>query len=211
MGSEILLVVTGSDEDVAELQAAAGDDYVLLVAEDALQCIQMAGQSPRLIVVSDQVAEPDSACADIRKDPLGSAAPMILLADEDSRLSTADVDGVVSRPVDSGVLVAWLQVAHRIAQLRRGHLSCGGVTKQNCEQLLRSFARLSHAVNNPLQALYATVDMLMLNHGLTEEASSLASEVITHAGRVAQLVAEASGEAKQVLQVVAPEKRTRVQ
>jgi len=210
MGSEILLLVSEHDEDLTELKSAAGDDYSLLVASDAAQCLQLANQSPRLVLVSDRTAEPDSVCADIRKDPLGTAAPILLLTDEDSPSVTAGFDGFVSRPVDSAVLGAWLQASERIFELRHNRLACGSVSKEDCEQLLRTFARLSHAVNNPLQALYATVDMLMLNHGLSNEASALASEAITHAGRVAQLVAEASAEAKQVLRAVAPERHTPV-
>jgi hypothetical protein len=209
MGSDILLLVSDCDEDAVALQAAAEDACSLLVAADAAQCLLLMSQSPSIILVSDRVNDVAAVCAEIQKDhPAGASTPIVLLADNDAFPDT-DTDGVIRRPIDSAVLVAWLQASQLLAQTRQ-NTACGIVDKQDCEQLLRSFARLSHAVNNPLQALYATVDMLLLNHELTQEAAALTSEIITHASRVAKLVAEASGKAKQALKSVAPERPTQV-
>ena len=215
MGSDILLLVSHCDEDAVALQAAMEDACNLVVAADAAQCIQLISQSPHMILVSDRISGRISGvaavCAEIRKDPLGACTPLVILADQDAS-PDADIDavsdGVIRRPIEPAVLTAWLQATQRLAQMRQN--LAGDAGTQDFEQLLQSFARLSHAVNNPLQALYATVDMLLLNHGLTPEAAALTSEIITHASRVAKLVAEASGKAKQALQAVAPERPTQV-
>lgn len=212
MGSDILLLVSDCDRDAVALQAAAEDTCNLLVAADAAQCVQLMSQSPSMILVSDCVSDVSAVCAEIRKDPAGAFTPIVILADRDASSDTdtdAVSDGVIRRPIDSAVLAAWLQAVQRLAQMRQ-NLTCSIADKQDCEQLLQSFARLSHAVNNPLQALYATVDMLLLNHELTQEAAALTSEIINHASRVSKLVAEASGKAKQALQAAAPERPTQV-
>jgi len=216
MGSDILLLVSDCDEDAVAIQAAVKDTCNLVVAADAAQCLQLISQSPHMILVSDRVSNRVSdrisgvaaVCAEIRKDPAGACTPLVILADQEA-YPGADTDGVIRRPIEPAVLTAWLQATQRLAQMRQ-NLSCSGADKQDLEQLLQSFARLSHAVNNPLQALYATVDMLLLNHGLSQEAAALTSEIITHAGRVAKLVAEASAKAKQALQMNAPERPTQV-
>ncbi|MCX5770180.1 MAG: hypothetical protein NTZ09_07910 [Candidatus Hydrogenedentes bacterium] len=212
MGSDILLLVSDCDEDAVALQAAAEDTCNLLVAANAAQCLQLISQSPQMILVSDRVSDSPggvaAVCAEIRKDHVGACTPLIILADQDVSPDATDTDGVIRRPIDPAVLSAWLQATQRLAQLRRNLAT--DTEKQDLQQLLQSFARLSHAVNNPLQALYATVDMLLLNHGLSQEAAALASEIITHAGRVAKLVAEASGKAKLALQSLATERPTQV-
>ena len=215
MGSDILLLVSDCDEDAVALQAAAQDNCNLLVAVDAAQCLQLMSHSPSLILVSDRVSGRVSGvaavCAEIRKDHVGACTPLIILADQDvspDADTDAVSDGVIRRPIDPAVLSAWLQATQRLAQLRRNLAT--DTEKQDLQQLLQSFAKLSHAVNNPLQALYATVDMLLLNHGLSQEAAALTSEIITHAGRVAKLVAEASGKAKLALQPLATERPTQV-
>lgn len=205
MGSDILLLVSDSDEDAVSMQVAIGDCCSLLVAPDAAQCLQLASHSPCLILISDRFSgDPVTLCGDLRKDSVGVFAPIVLLADPGVTPDTADADGVLTRPIEVAGLRAWLQAAQRLAQMRQ---SQGGI---NAQELLVSFSRLSHAVNNPLQALYATVDMLLLNHGLSPEATALASEIITHAGRVAKIVAEASSEAKKALKAAAPQKPSQV-
>ena len=216
MGSDIILLVSDCDEDAVAIQAAAEETCNLVVAVNAAQCLQLMSHSPSLILVSDRVSDRISGvaavCAEIRKDPVGACTPLVILADQDASPDAADTDavsdGVIRRPIEPAVLTAWLQATQRLAQVRQNLASAAG--KPDLEQLLQSFAKLSHAVNNPLQALYATVDMLQLNHGLTPEAAALASEIITHAGRVAKLVAEASAKAKLALQPVTPQRPTQV-
>lgn len=213
MGSDILLLVSDCDQDAVALRAAAEDLCDLVVAADAAQCMQLLSQSPSIIIVSDRlnsatgcISDVASLCADIRKDPTGAFTPILVLAD-DGAFSDTDTDGVIRRPVQPAVLAAWLQAAQCMARMR---LNANVAEKQDCEQLLKSFAKLSHAVNNPLQALFATVDMLLLNNGLGEEATALTSQILTHAGRVAKIVAEASGKAKEALQPATAERPTQV-
>ncbi len=212
MGSDILLLVSDCDQDAIELQTAAGALCGLMLATSAAQCVQLMSQSPALVVVSDRlcggVSDVVAACTEARKDAIGTYAPVLIMSDGDS-LPDADTDGAIKRPVDPAVLAAWLQAAQCMAQMRQ-ELTCSVADKQNCEQLLKSFSKLSHAVNNPLQALFATVDMLLLNHSLSEEAAAMTSEILTHAGRVAKLVAEASGKAKQALRPAMAERPTQV-
>lgn len=209
MGSDILLLVSDSNEDAVSLQLAVDDGHSVLVAADAAQCVQLANHSPCLILVSDKINDDfQTLCGEIRKHPFCMFAPIVLLADPCAAPDLADADGVLTRPVEAGELRAWLQAAQRLTQLRQQMSGNNG--GKSSHELLVCFSRLSHAVNNPLQALYATVDMLLLNHGLSPEAAALTSEIITHAGRVAKIVAEASSDAKKALQTGVPQKPSQV-
>jgi hypothetical protein len=208
MGSDILLLVSDCDRDAVALSAAAEDLCGVVVATDAGQCIQFMSQSPSIVLVSDQLSDVAAVCADIRKDPAGAFTPILILTDQGA-FPDADTDGVIRRPVEASVLAAWVQAAQCIARMRQD-LTGAIAGKQDHEQLLNSFAKLSHAVNNPLQALYAVVDMLVLSQGLSDDATALTSEIITHAGRVANLVAEASEKAKLALKTTATERPSQV-
>jgi hypothetical protein len=217
MGSDILLLLTDSDDDAVEFKSAAGDLCSIVVATDVAQCAALVSQSPSIIVLSDRLlsdrlnrraSDIASACAEIRKETAGTFTPVLVVSDSDTDSNT-DTDGVIRRPVQFAVLAAWLQAAQCMAQMRQ-NMTSAIANNQDHEQLLKSFAKLSHAVNNPLQALFATVDMLLLNHGLSDQAAAMTTEILTHADRVAKLVAEASGKAKQALKPAAVERPTQV-
>lgn len=111
------------------------------------------------------------------------------------------VDGYVSKPVDGISLCAWVSAAMRLRVLQAELAKRPIEARPDGSPVIEAFATLSHTVNNPLQALYATVDMLLLTYPDDEKIESMASNIFTHAERVARTVADASASAKLLLRL----------
>ena len=111
----------------------------------------------------------------------------------------AGADGYLVKPIEDIALKAWVRASLRIRSLRRELSARRPSSHTTLEDTLRQFARLSHAVNNPLQALYASADVLSLTVPQSEQTQKLIVEILHHAERVAQMVAQASYQVKSYL------------
>lgn len=162
---------------------------------------------PDLILLDVVLPDMDGieVCRRLKSSPETAWIPVLLISalrrDDDSIRNglEAGADGYLTKPVEDIALRAWVRATLRISSLHRELVERVPSSNLSCEDLLRDFAKLSHAVNNPLQALHATVDMLMLSLPEDEESAKLVSEIFEHAERVAKLVAHASLQAKELL------------
>ena len=120
----------------------------------------------------------------------------------------AGAEGFLLKPIESTALRAWVKATLRISALQRELAAKTTSADASLEEVLRRFSKLSHAVNNPLQALYAAVDILTLH--LPEDAAMMALtvDILHYAEQVAQLVAQASLQAKALLPAVSHRARS---
>ena len=146
-----------------------------------------------------------SVCRHMKNNPKMAHIPVILMSavrQDDSSIQDgleAGAEGYLLKPVEDIAVRAWVRATLRISALQRELARSRGSHAPSREEVLRNFAKLSHAVNNPLQAIYASVDMLTLSLPESAEVDKLANEIFEHAERIAHLVAQASLHAKDVL------------
>lgn len=205
------ILIVDDDQVTAEVIRTFLEDegYSLSVVHDAGSALAFVAKTPDLDLVVLDVILPDlngiDVCKRLKGDPKTASVPIILisggLADDTSVRAglAAGADGYLQKPVEDVALRAWVKATLRISMLRRelaGQLALGASSHK---EALEEFAKLSHTVNNPLQALYATVDILALSVPQSDEIEALVSEILGHAERVAQIVARASLQAKAAL------------
>ncbi len=146
-------------------------------------------------------------CSQIRAMPAGANCSIILLAETGAIPSDSChtveglVDGYLSKPIDKLCFCAWINAVMRLRALQAELSRRMPEGQSDKDAVVEAFASLSHTVNNPLQALYATVDMLLLNYPDDEKIADLASNIFTHAEKVARAVTQASTQAKQFLKI----------
>ncbi len=202
-----------ADDDVTSLKVLEqllrkeGYESVPVGSGDEVFASLAAKGLPDLILLDVVLPDMDGieVCRRLKSNPETAWIPVLLISalrrDDDSirKGLEAGADGYLTKPVEDIALRAWVRATLRISSLHRELVKRAPSPNLSFEELLRDFAKLSHAVNNPLQALYATVDMLMLSLPEDEECAKLVSEIFEHAERVAKLVAHASLQAKDVL------------
>jgi CheY-like chemotaxis protein len=199
-----VLVVDDSPANLNVLsQLLARDAYTIRVAgsgADALEVARAQADQLDLILLDVALGDTDgiTVCKSLKGDPRTRAIPVVLISgvqtdDESiSRGLDAGAEGYLVKPITDNALRAWVRATLRISQLQRE------LTDQNAgraiteTELLRVFSSLSHAVNNPLQALYAAADTLALELPAESQEQALVGEIITQAEHVAQIVAGAS-------------------
>lgn len=146
-----------------------------------------------------------SVCRHVKENPKTAHVPVILMSAirrDDSSIEAgleAGAVGYLLKPVEDIALRAWVRATLRISALQRELADSRGHHTPSVEDVLETFAKLSHAVNNPLQAVYAGVDMLTLSLPENAEVDELTSEIFEHAETIAGLVAQASLHAKDLL------------
>jgi len=170
---------------------------------------EMVREDPAIKLLLLDVVLPDVdgivLCRELKEDPRTAHVPIILVSglrkdDQSVREGLeAGADGYLMKPIEDVALRAWVKATLRISALQQELAAQAPGPLPSHADALQGFAKLSHTVNNPLQALYATVDMLMLSLPESEEVSTLAADIFDHAERIAKLVAEASLQAEGLL------------
>lgn len=113
----------------------------------------------------------------------------------------SDAKGLLSWPADDVTLAAWIEAVRPLDMMsppmaaEEPAESPGGV----CSEMLQTFAKLSHAVNNPLQGIFGSVDIIAMNVPPDFPHHDRLQDVLKHAKEVAHLVRDASRTAKDAL------------
>jgi len=185
------------------------EPYDLVTVNTGRDALDMLEDGPMADLILLDVVLPDIdgilVCRHLKTNPKTADVPVILMSGlrtDDSSIRDgleAGAEGYLTKPVEEIPLRAWIKATMRINELQRelrGRKNGAEVTHQ---EVLEAFAKLSHAVNNPLQALYATVDMLSLALPDNEEVAALSADIFAYAEKVAKLVAQASIRAKSLI------------
>ena len=186
------------------------DEYTVLEASNGEAALDILRENSHVDFVVLDVLMPKidgvEVCRRIKADPKTASVPVILVSavrTDDSSIReglVAGADGYLPKPVESISLRAWVKAGLRIRALQSKLAERHAGPTHSANEVLQVFARLSHAVNNPLQALYATVDILTLSVPDDSEAAALAADIVSHAEEVADVVAEASVKASRLLE-----------
>lgn len=210
MPTASILIVDDNPVNLSVLRALLSrDDYDLVASDGGQSAIDLAKANPSFDLVMLDVAMPDldgiEVCRQIKADAATAHIPILLISayrtDEASIREglEAGADGYLTQPIEDMALRAWVKATLRISKLQR-ELTLRGNDGGSGTPLMERFAKLSHGVNNPLQALYAAADLLALEMDENSGGQELIHEIIDNAEQVAKMVAEASLAAKQELQ-----------
>jgi len=185
------------------------DGYTVVTADNGEDAIKMAGANPSIDLVVLDVVLPGmngvEVCRRLKSDAQTALTPIILVSGvhkDDASIQAglaAGADGYLAKPIDPTALRSWVKAALRIRALQHELVRRAPPTPKTSDEFLRNFAKLSHAINNPLQALYATVDILALSLPKDSEARGLTTEILIQAEKVAELVAQATWQARELL------------
>ena len=208
MGRKKILVIDDNPVDrrrLAGLLTRNTKDFEVLEAESRERCFKTLASTPdiALLLLDVLLGEDDGIdiCRQVKEAPEWEHIPVVLISavqtDDDSIARGLDsgADGYLRKPVEGNALRAWLRATMRIYNLQAA-LSDTAVPETGMEEMLEHFAKLSHAINNPLQSMMAAADLLSLDVGDDEEAQASLREVQHNAERVAEMVASASRMAK---------------
>lgn len=180
--------------------------YRILEAIDGQSALDLAQANPDLdlILLDVQMGEISGidVCRILKNNPRTRAIPIILISavhtDDTSIAEGLDsgADGYITKPVDDNMLQAWLNATMRINALRRALISQAGPAMDDIGALLSFFAGLAHAVNNPLQGIMATSDLLGMEYEGNSEILEAVHSIQANAEKIARLVEEASQQAR---------------
>lgn len=205
-----ILLVDDNRVNLTMLRALLNqDDYDLVASDSAQATLDLVRENPNFDLILLDVVMPDmdgvEVCRQLKADPQTAHIPIVLISalrtdDESVRKGLQmGADGYLAKPVEDVALRAWVKATLRISQLQRELAGRQFATRAGDENLLHLFARLSHSVNNPLQALYAAADMLTLELPEGSTSRALVADILIQAERVAEMVANASLMAKREL------------
>ena len=178
------------------------DGHQLTTAQTGQGALDLVARAPLFDLVLLDVVLPDinglEVCRRLKNDPATAHIPVVLISavrtDDDSirkGLQTG-ADGYLVKPIEDTAVRAWVRATLRISELQRELARRTAPIADTPEELLARFARLSHAVGSPLQALYAAADMLSLDLPEGSNQRALVTEILSHAERVTEVVATAS-------------------
>ena len=205
-----ILIVDDDETSLLLVRGLLGHSgYEILTTNNGKNALDILENTPGIDLLLLDVVLPDidgfTLCRQIKTEPWTAHIPIILLSGfrKDSRSIRegleAGADGYLMKPIEDTALRAWVRATLRISTLQRELTQHTPSDSKTYKEVVEGLARLSHAVNNPLQALYATVDILALSLPETEEFEKMTTEILMQAERVAQLVGQASIQAKAVL------------
>lgn len=190
------------------------EPYDLATANTGQGALDMLEDNPAADLILLDVVLPDidgiTVCRKLKQNPKTVDIPVILMSGlrkDDSSIRSgldAGAEGYLTKPIEEIPLRAWIKATMRINELQRELHNRKNGTEGSHQEVLEAFAKLSHAVNNPLQALYASVDMLTLALPDSEEVAALSADIFAYAEKVAKLVAQASIRAKSLIRVNPP-------
>lgn len=210
MAAAAVLVV---DEDPDELQLTRGllkkENCIAIAAGSGEAALKLVQTNPvfDLVLLSVTLEDINAAevCRRFKADKPTADLPIVLISkplesrDQVFEALDAGALGYVAKPCDINALWAWIRVAN---QVRDPHRARAGAEAESvpCDvAVLKQFARLNHDVNNPLQGLYATVDLLALELPEGSKGRERLERIIACARRVSDVVAEVASAAKRQL------------
>jgi CheY-like chemotaxis protein len=208
MQNETILIV---DDDPVNLMVlrrliSRREAYRILEASDGKSALDLAQATPSLDLILLDVQMGDisgiDVCRILKHNPRTRAIPIVLISavhtDDASVAEGLDsgADGYITKPVNDNMLQAWLNATMRINALRRALAAQAGPAMGDIGALLTFFSGLAHAVNNPLQGIMATSDLLGMEHEENAEIQEAVRSIQEHADKIARLVEEASQQAR---------------
>lgn len=181
-------------------------NYELLEAIDGDSALAIARSNPDLDLILLDVQMPDisgiEVCRQLKQDEATRNIPIVLISavhTNDASIREgldAGADGYITKPIEDNMLKAWIQAALRINELTRALDAKDAPVHEDIDDLLEHFTKLSHDVNNPLQSVMTSADLLGMELDYREEMLSVIQNLQESAERIAQLVGEASRQAK---------------
>jgi len=208
MNGETILIV---DDDPVNLMTVRQFvkrrmEFDILEAVDGQSALDIAQANPDLSLILLDVQMADitgiEVCRILKNSPRTRAVPIILISavhTDDGSISdglAAGADGYITKPVKENMLHAWLNATMRINALNRALQEKNGHAHEDIAGLIAEFSKLSHDVNNPLQAIMASSDLLEMEHGEDESIQQCVQLIQDNAERIAQIVGGASQRAK---------------
>jgi CheY-like chemotaxis protein len=176
--------------------------FDILEAVDGQSALDIAQSDPGLALILLDVNMPDisgiEVCRILKNNPRTRAVPIILISavhTDDTSIDEglqAGADGYITKPVAENMLHAWLNAAMRINSLNRALADRQGHAPEDVAGLIAKFSKLSHNVNNPLQAIMAAGDLLDMEHGNDDGIQQSVQLIQENADKIANLVGEAS-------------------
>lgn len=186
------------------------NDFKILEAVNGKSALDFAQADPGLAAILLDVQMPDisgiEVCRLLKHNPRTRAVPIILISavhTDDTSIAEgleAGADGYLTKPVAENMLNAWLNAVTRINALNRALAENAGGAPGGQVELLADMAQLSHNINNPLQAIMATSDLLDLDYEADNRVREAVRQIQESAERIAQLVGQVSQRAKVVRQ-----------
>ena len=180
--------------------------YTVHTADSGIELKDIARNTSDLHAAFLAELEDDDAvrlCAELCDDARTQDIPVILLCSPSMRSERihqaldAGAFGFIMLPADALTMLAWLRAASRARTSAPG--SGAGATHAIDAETLTHFAKLSHAVNNPLQSLYGAVDLIALDLPSDSPFHARLDSMRKQAQKVSDLVSEASNMAKTFL------------
>ncbi len=206
-----ILIVDDSPIDLKMVRAFLDtlDHCVLQEAATGQEALSYVRGHPTLSLLLMDVQLPDicgiEVCRSLKDDPATSHIPVVLISavdkDEDSIAAGLDAgaDGYLTKPMDGTALRAWLKATLRISSLQKALEERNLQPPKDEKVLLQRYSKLSHAVNNPLQSIMAGADLLLLDQENNSEMVFALRDIQQAAERIAELVGQASLDAKEAL------------
>lgn len=176
--------------------------FEILEAVDGQSALDIAQSDPELALILLDVHMPDisgiEVCRILKNNPRTRPMPIILISavhTDDASIAEglqAGADGYITKPVAENMLHAWINAAMRINALNRALAQRSDRGPQDTAAIIAKFSKLSHNVNNPLQAIMAAGDLLDMEHGDDEAIQQSVQLIQENADKIAHLVGEAS-------------------
>ena len=211
MASFTILIADDSITDLKLLQFLLSKQaaYHLQEVRNGQDTLDAVRANPELDLLLLDVHLPDlsgiQVCRQLKEDPVTAQVPIVLIsavrtdaADIAEGLS-AGADGYLTKPIDENALEAWVKAALRLRSLQRTLAHRTVTAPQDELETLGIFGKLSHAVNNPLQTIMATSDLLSMDIEEGTEAEAPFREINAACERIAELTAHASHLARERL------------
>ena len=211
MHAETILLVDDDSVNLTLLRLLISRryDYRLLEAIDGQSALAMARSNPKLALILLDVQMPDlsgiEVCRQLKSDEKTREIPIVLISavhtDDGSIREGLDAgaDGYITKPIEDNMLQSWIRAALRINELKRALEAQGTPSSGDVEDVLNVFSKLSHEVNNPLQSIMASGDLLGMELGDGNEHQGVIENIQDSAERIAQIVGGASRQAKAAL------------
>ncbi len=206
-----ILLVDDNPVNLSVLRAMLGrEDYELIAATSGRAAQDLAVSNPNFDLILLDVSMPDvngiDVCRFLRNHPETEHIPIVLLSavcvDDDSIQEglRAGADGYLTKPLDETALRTWVRATLRISALEHEvtALARAGLNSDS-ETILEEIAGLSHRVNNALQALYASAELLGLQVDGNERALHLIADILEQTENAATMVTQASMAAREFL------------
>lgn len=205
-----LLIVDDDPVNLKVLQSLLGrENYDIVVAQSGREALDLAKANPCFELILLDVVMPDldgiQITRALRENDATRDIPIVLITaqrTDDASIAEglqAGADGYLTKPIDDTALKAWVRAALRISTLQRRVGNPGTGLPESTQSVLETVAHLSHDVNNVLQAMYASLDILSLDLEDLGHSRAQVDEVLAHAENLSQLIAGVSHNAKAAL------------